>query len=226
MVQGKPTVSVLMPVWNQEELVLRALESIPKNVDEVIIVDDCSTDSTPDIIRRWAEDKPYVKILTNKKNRGVGYSINRCYDNATMDYTVILSSDDYFHPEMEEVINQIDGSDFVFFNLTYNISSRVRVPTEKNYKKWAGSCKLVRREFMQYTRARNKRVNEDLELYKLLLNIPHTTQFTGIFGKHYNTPRLGSLTDLKQKGKFGHNLVTVGDKHWERYNAEHGTDIR
>lgn len=227
MVQGKPTVSVLIPVWNQEELLGKALASIPKNVDEVIIVDDGSTDRTPWIIDQWARHRSNVKIFTNEKNMGIGYTINRCYDNATSDYTVILSSDDYFHPEMEKVIDLIDGSDMVFFNLTYNVKGRQRRPTKRNYKRWAGSCKLVKRKFMEGVRASNKLVNEDKELYELLLQKPHTTQFTDIFGKHYNTPRLGSLTDRKQKGEFGQHLVTIGTKqHWGNYNAEHKRNTR
>lgn len=74
---------------------------------------------------------------------------------------------------------------------------------------------------MDGVRASNKLVNEDLELYQMLLAKPHTTQFTDIMGKHYNTPRLGSLTDRKQKGEFGEEYVTVGaEAHWRRFNAE------
>ena len=221
----KHTVSVLMPVWNQQDLVLKALDSIPDNVSEVIIVNDGSTDGTLAIITDWAKDRPYVKIFSNEKNMGVGYSINRCYDEATSDYTVILSSDDYFHPEMRDIIENIDGSDMVFFNLTYNIKGRTRRPTPRNYRRWAGSCKLVRRSFMEGVRAGNVLVNEDKELYDRLVQRPHTAQFTDIFGKHYNTPRIGSLTDRKQKGEFGQEYVTVGERHWARYDQENGTRL-
>lgn len=125
------------------------------------------------------------------------------------------------HPTMKDVIEEIDGSDFVFFNLSYNIESKKRVPSHRNYKEWAGSCKLVRREFMEGVRASNKLVNEDKELYEILLKKPHTTKFTNLMGKHYNTPRLGSLTDRKQKGEFGQEYVTVGEEaFWRRYNEE------
>lgn len=218
---GNYSVSVIMPVYNEEELLTKALDSIPKNVAEIIVVNDGSTDDTLKIAREWAKTDTRAKVYSNRANKGVGYTINRCYDLATSDYTVILSGDDYMHPEMQQVINRIDGSDFVFFNLSYNIKGKIRRPTPKNYKSWAGSCKLVRRAFMEGVRASNKLVNEDLELYQMLLAKPHTTQFTDIMGKHYNTPRLGSLTDRKQKGEFGQEFVTVGsERHWRRFNAE------
>lgn len=54
-----------------------------------------------------------------------------------------------------------------------------------------------------------------------LLKKPHTVQFTDILGKHYNTPREGSLTDRKQKGEFGKQYVTIGSNAlWKRYNKE------
>lgn len=218
---GNYTVSVIMPAYNEEELIVKALNSIPKNVTEIIVVNDGSTDDTLKIAREWAKTDKRAKVYSNRGNKGVGYTINRCYDLATSDYTVILSGDDYMHPTMEQVINQINGSDMVFFNLSYNVKGKKRIPTPKNYKSWAGSCKLVRRAFMDGVRASNKLVNEDLELYQMLLAKPHTTQFTDILGKHYNTPRLGSLTDRKQKGEFGEEFVTVGAVgHWKRYNQE------
>jgi hypothetical protein len=217
----KYSVSVLMPLYNEENLVTKALNSIPHNVAEIIAVDDGSTDNTRKIVREWAKTDDRIRLYYNRKNKGVGYTINRCYDLATSDYTVILSGDDYFHPEMEDIIDIIDGSDMVFFNLSYNIKSKIRRPNLRNYKTWAGSCKLVRREFMEGVRASNKVVNEDLELYTKLLKKPHTVQFTDIMGKHYNTPREGSLTDRKQKGEFGKQYVTIGSNAlWRRYNKE------
>lgn len=217
----KYSVSVLMPLYNEEKLVTKALNSIPHNVTEIIVVDDGSTDNTRKIVREWAKTDDRLRFYYNRKNKGVGYTINRCYDLATSDYTVILSGDDYMHPEMEDVIDSIDGSDMVFFNLSYNIKSKIRRPNLRNYKTWAGSCKLVRREFMEGVRASNKLVNEDLELYTKLLDKKHTVQFTDILGKHYNTPREGSLTDRKQKGEFGEEYVTTGsDALWRRYNQE------
>lgn len=219
------TVSVLMPVYNEQKFIERALRSIPDNVTEIIIVDDGSTDDTLNIVREWAATDERARVYANKKNRGVGYTINRCYDLATCDYTVILSGDDYMHPTMKRVIKKIDGSDMIFFNLSYNIYNLFRKPNSYNYRNWAGSCKLVRRDFMQGVRAQNKVVNEDLELYTLLLQKPHTTKFTNILGKHYNTPRVGSLTDRKQSGEFGQEYVTVGhERHWRRWNAQHPKD--
>lgn len=224
--RSRHTVSVLMPVYNEEELLEKALNSIPSNVQEIILVNDGSKDNTLEVAKEWAKTDKRLKVYSNKGNKGVGYTINRCYDQATSDYTVILSGDDYFHPEMQTAINRINGSDFVFFNLSYNIKGKYRIPNRRNYKNWAGSCKLVKRSFMEGVRASESRANEDLELYRLLLQKPHTVQFTGLLGKHYNTPRLGSLTDRKQRGEFGEDLVTIGaDGLWRRYDMQNGTKL-
>ena len=47
--------SIIMPVYNQEDLVLRALKSIPLNTDdiEIILINDGSTDNTLEIAKRW-----------------------------------------------------------------------------------------------------------------------------------------------------------------------------
>lgn len=220
------TVSVLMPVYNEEELLTKALDSIPYNVTEIILVNDKSTDRTLEIAKEYAKKDKRLKVYSNRTNRGVGYTINRCYDLATSDYTVTLSGDDYFHPSMRGVIDRINGADFVFFNLSYNIKGKFRIPNRRNYKNWAGSCKLVKRSFMEGVRASESRANEDLELYRMLIEKPHTVQFTGLLGKHYNTPRLGSLTDRKQRGEFGEDLVTIGAEGlWRRYDMQNGTKL-
>lgn len=218
------SVSVLMPIYNEEGLLKKALRSIPDNVTEIVLVDDGSKDRSLEIANEWAKTDSRLRVYSNDKNRGVGYTINRCYDLATSDYTVILSGDDYFHPTMRNVINRINGADFVFFDLSYNVKGKYRRPRKHNYTSWAGSCKLVKRSFMDGVRASNRIANEDLELYQLLLKKPHTTQFTCVLGKHYNTPREGSLTDRKQKGEFGQDLVTIGAEGlWNRYDRQNGT---
>lgn len=66
--------SVIIPVFNCEKSILESFNSIDvqidQNYDEILIVDDCSTDGTFDKLKSLSSDKKYVKIYQTKKNSG------------------------------------------------------------------------------------------------------------------------------------------------------------
>ena len=65
------TVSVIMPVFNAEKTVLRAINSIlnQKYTDfELLIIEDCSTDRSMELVSRIVDDR--IKIYKNEKNIG------------------------------------------------------------------------------------------------------------------------------------------------------------
>lgn len=195
----KQTVSVVMPVYNQEMLVLRALFSIPEIVDEIIICNDGSTDGSLELIKEWAKGRKNVKVLSHKKNRGVGYTLNKCYEKISTDYFVELDSDDYFHPEIEQVIDLLNGADIVFFNASLNDGS-IRKMTKASYRNRCENFKFIRTKFMGSTRAREIFCNEDKYFHQDLIQKDPSVLFTDILAKHYNRPREGSLVDLRKKG--------------------------
>ena len=72
-------VSIIIAVYNQEELVIRALESIPvRNDIEVLVVNDASTDNTLQNVLDYKEEHPEldIKVFSNEENMGLGYSKN------------------------------------------------------------------------------------------------------------------------------------------------------
>lgn len=202
----RPKVSVIIPVWNQEELITRALESIPKRDDiEVIVINDASTDKTAEAIMNfdaWHGNKFYDFIyLKNEENRGVGYTINRGYDKAIGEYVVALGSDDYFYTDIfEQAMLFLDGTDMVYFNLRTN-DGTIFALTPETKRGFCGSTKFMHREFLGDTRCPDKRAGEDYDLYMELLKKEPTEFFTNLIVKHYNFPREGSLYDnmVKQK---------------------------
>lgn len=200
----KYTIDCIIPVWNQEELVIKALNSIPEHW-RIVVVDDGSTDDTANSVDKWIRENKGRNITfhVSKENRGVGATLNYVYDNLLeSDYYVLLGSDDWFTPEITEVEAQINGEDMVFFDLLDNNGSRWAL-NEKTYIDIPGSVKFVRREFLADTRARGYRRAEDWALMQLLKDKPHTTKFTGIIGKRYNHPRKGSLSDTWHNGREG-----------------------
>lgn len=99
-----PKVSVIIPVYNVEAYLEECLESVLaqtlKDI-EVIVIDDGSTDSCPQIIDRFAGQDNRIKAV-HKQNEGYGKSCNRGFDMARGEYVAILESDDLVDPQMYE----------------------------------------------------------------------------------------------------------------------------
>ena len=193
-------VSVIIPVFNQEELVKRAIDSIPKRDDiEIIAIDDCSTDNTFNVLMDYRDRLDNFTLLTNKENKGVGYTVNRGYDVASGEYVVLLGSDDYFTGGFNHVMEMLDGTDLVYFDLEIN-SGEVWCLTEKSKYGFCGSTKFIRREFLGSTRNPEVRVGEDWYFYKELMTKNPTERFSNTVVKHYNFPREDSLSYKQRKG--------------------------
>lgn len=90
-----PRVTVLMPLYNGEKYVKKAIDSILnqtyKNF-ELLLIDDCSTDGTMEIVNRIVDDR--IRIIHNKQNCGIAYSRNVGLDNALGDYIALMDDDD------------------------------------------------------------------------------------------------------------------------------------
>lgn len=196
--------SVLIPVWNQEELVIRALDSVPRRDDiEVLVCDDGSDDNTLPNVRWYAEGHKdlNIRILQNAENRGLGYTKNVLYDNALGEYVYELDSDDYLYTdEFSRAMDEIDGSDLVFVNLKVN-SGEILFLNEQTKTVWVGGAsKFVKREYLGDIRCNEVRVYEDVVVNEGLMAKPHTEKYTGRVVYHYNWPREGSLCWLGARG--------------------------
>lgn len=204
----KKLLSVLIPVYNQQDLIIRALLSIPKRDDiEIIVCDDGSCDDTVKRIEQYLPNDDRVILLKNETNQGVAVAENKCLDIATGEYLVRLDSDDYFYPlEFEKLLKEIDGTDLIYFNLRWN-TGRVLELTPKNKHIFVGAVKLVRRKFVEDIRnIPDKRTGEDWFFYQEIAKRKPIEKFTNIIAKHYNHPREGSLS-AGGEGSFEHNIV-------------------
>ena len=89
--------SVLIPVYNEEETIddlLSAVLAVPVD-KEVVVVDDCSTDGSLQLLSKW-EDQ--VRVLRHAVNRGKGAAVRTALDAATGDAVIIQDADLEYDP--------------------------------------------------------------------------------------------------------------------------------
>ncbi len=96
--QEEIKLSIIIPTHNVEEHIYTCMDSIVNqglNKTEVICIDDCSTDSTLDILKEYEEYCDNITVIENEENHGPGYSRNRGLDVATGEYVCFIDSDDW-----------------------------------------------------------------------------------------------------------------------------------
>ena len=104
--RNNDTVSVIMAVYNCEETVGEAIESIlNQTYDDIqlVICNDCSSDSTAKVVKEYEEKYPEkIIFIENEKNMKLPYSLNHCLKYATGKYVARMDGDDYSYPERFE----------------------------------------------------------------------------------------------------------------------------
>lgn len=199
-------VSVIIPVFNQEQLIIRCLNSIPKRNDiEIIVVNDGSTDNTLKRLYEYKR-KEYQKlnIISYKENHGVSYARNKALDKAKGLYVVFIDSDDYIYPDVFNDIadNDLKFVDIVFYNMLDNEGNEYIVDKHRTMNR-VGAFKFISREFIGDTRYKvNLQVGEDAWFHEALMLKSPTIVCTGKLMYRYNYPRKGSLTNLYQEHKI------------------------
>lgn len=98
-----PKISVVMPVYNAEKYLREAIDSILNQTYgdfEFIIIDDGSTDSSPEIVRSYSD--PRIRFYINEHNMGVAETLNLGLELASGEYIARMDSDDISLPERFE----------------------------------------------------------------------------------------------------------------------------
>lgn len=98
---SKPLVSILMTCYNRENYIAEAMESVLATTYEnyeFIIVDDCSSDNTPNIVRTYQEKYPQIRFYQNEQNLGDYPNRNKVASYAKGKYLKYVDSDDMIFP--------------------------------------------------------------------------------------------------------------------------------
>jgi glycosyltransferase involved in cell wall biosynthesis len=127
-------VAILVPAYNEATQIAGVLASLPDYVDDIVVVDDASSDGTADVVRGVAAADPRVHLIVLAQNRGVGGALAEAFtwarDNG-VDCAVTIDGDGQMDPEDIAAIIApvIDGSaDYTKGNRLTDPNSWRRIP--------------------------------------------------------------------------------------------------
>lgn len=139
MLNAKPRLSILIPVYNEEKTISKvvqrvlAVRKIPSN-KELVIVDDGSFDKTSGILKKMASSK-VIKIYHHSSNKGKGAAVRTCISKATGDILIIqdgdLELDPRDYPNILEPI--IKGDEKIVYGSRFKEKNINKVPLVTYY---------------------------------------------------------------------------------------------
>lgn len=141
-------VTVVTPTWNSAKYIRKTIESVQAQTYqnwEMIIVDDCSTDNTVEIVNQLAAYDTRIKLYCLSKNQGAALARNRAIEEATGRYIAFLDADDIWKPKkIERQIQFMQNNNYAFSCTSYEIINNegtkinkiIHMPAKVNYKKY------------------------------------------------------------------------------------------
>lgn len=124
-----PTLSLVVPVYNVAPYLPRCLESLAAldpPADEIIVVDDGSTDDCPRILNEWGPRLPRMRVI-RQENGGLSAARNTGLDAARGSYLAFVDSDDFVAPDAyADALRQAEEQalDMVLLNANYHFEGR------------------------------------------------------------------------------------------------------
>lgn len=107
-----PKVSIVLPTYNGSQYLRESINSILAQTFsdwELIIVNDCSTDMTPEIIKEYNEIDHRIRVIHNKENKRLPRSLNIGFSQATGEYLTWTSDDNRYHEDaIAKMVNYLD----------------------------------------------------------------------------------------------------------------------
>ena len=199
--------SILTPVWNQEKLVIKGLDSIPRRDDiEVIVRDDGSTDNTLANLKKYKAEHPELnlRVYSNGKNLGVAATANKLLAAAKGEFFHFLMSDDTVLTEnYNTLIDQLYSfcGDIVAMDLLVNNGDVWHLDETKDEAWCAQACRFIRRSIVDGIKYPEKvKAGEDWFFHREMMGRKPKVEYSGVVAYRYNFPREGSLMNLRARG--------------------------
>lgn len=132
--------SVLIPVYNEEAgvaQVIRRVAAVPLD-KEIIVVDDCSSDRTPEILATLQAEIPGIRVIRHPVNRGKGAGVRTAMEAATGDCLVIQDGDLEYDPDdLPKLLQPIaEGRAQVVYGVRSLAGQKWHVRTGNNCLTW------------------------------------------------------------------------------------------
>lgn len=112
---NKLKISIVITAYNMGKFLEDTLDSVIKqtyNNIEVIIVEDCSTDNTKDIIEKYQTQDDRIKVIYHKENMGAGWGRRHGIEASTGDYFITVDGDDWLDPTfIESLVKRAEETD-------------------------------------------------------------------------------------------------------------------
>ena len=158
-----PKVSIVLPVYNGEKYLRESLDSILTQTFsdwELIIVNDCSTDGTQNIIEEYVSKDSRIRTIKNSINQKLPESLNIGFRISTGEYLTWTSDDNMYRPEALEVMtNYLDREKDCYMVCTAmdiidSLGNYVQRSCNYNYEQMlcnncVGACFMYRRAILQ-----------------------------------------------------------------------------
>jgi glycosyltransferase involved in cell wall biosynthesis len=97
---GGKTIAVVMPAHDEAHMIMRAVTQVPEYVDDIVVVDDASTDATAEALPPFSE-RAGLHLIRHDRNRGVGSAIVTGYKRALelgAEFVAVMAGDAQMHP--------------------------------------------------------------------------------------------------------------------------------
>lgn len=139
---SKIILSIVVPVYNQNRYVEQCIKSlyrqdIPISDYEVLVVDDCSTDNSKDIVIGLMSEFPEIKLLSLYENQKLGSARNIGLRNSCGKYVWFIDSDDFIQPNiLKQLIGELNSNDIDVLHFDYKVYNNYDnsiIPYRVNY---------------------------------------------------------------------------------------------
>jgi glycosyltransferase involved in cell wall biosynthesis len=142
----EPLVSIITPLYNAEKYISNTIESVINqeyNNWELIIINDCSKDKGPEIIKNYQNQDKRIKIINLEKNSGAAVARNVGIENAKGNFIAFIDSDDIWEKTKlkEQISFMLDNNynfsytDYIQIDEKGNELRIIKTPKILTYKK-------------------------------------------------------------------------------------------
>lgn len=197
-------ISIVTTAYNIEAYVEKCLESLLAQTHEdieIIVVNDCSTDKTMDIVGKFTDER--IKVVNHSQNMGAGWARRTGIGAATGEYVITVDGDDWLAPDFIEALAKnaeetdadiVSGGITYVWNENYQETKRFLPHISEGMQKFADygnkkivflNNKLVRRSMYDTVPYSTRRYCEDTPVILPLLYLANKVSYVDVQGYYY-----------------------------------------